>query len=260
MSYSNKRMEDYSVASLIAIENSQVSEEIKTAIDGMGYDALSMQVGFDLHSVFAKSIQDHIIARLEQYAKTKRAKTAFNIAFTVYQGLVNLFRVTLENEKDLMEELGLYGERDHTTSGFITQSTHFYNTLLQKDKIFNRIAKFQITKEILQADLKLVNDFEIANRERKDAMGVFQRATAARGEAYRALRHWMREFEKTCRIVLKDKPQLCERLGFREPSDISRKTKTPTVPPETPTLPPASTAATESQAPNNQESQNNQEK
>ncbi|MCX6582813.1 MAG: hypothetical protein NT166_21770 [Candidatus Aminicenantes bacterium] len=123
MSYINKMMEDYSVASLIAIENSQVSDEIKVAIAGIGYDVISIQVGLDLHSVFARTIQDHIAARLNQYAATKRARIAFTMAFDVYQGLVNLFRVTLENEKDIMQELDLYGDRNHTTSGFIVQST-----------------------------------------------------------------------------------------------------------------------------------------
>ncbi|MCX6584729.1 MAG: hypothetical protein NT166_31540 [Candidatus Aminicenantes bacterium] len=254
MAYINKMMEDYSVASLIAIENSQVSDEIKVAIGGIGYDAISIQVGLDLHSVFARTIQDHIAARLNQFAATKRARIAFTVAFDVYQGLVNLFRVTLENEKDIMQELGLYGERDHTTSGFIVQSTHFYNTLLLKDKIYNRIAKFQITKEMLQADLNLVRDFEVANREKIDARGVYQRATAARNEAYHPLKHWMKEFEKSCRIVLKDKPQLCERLGFRELTDIVSHSKPSTVPP-TPEQPPAAQATP---VQNNQAGANNQ--
>jgi hypothetical protein len=252
MAYINKMMENYSVAALIAIENSQVSDEIKVAIGGIGYDAISIQVGLDLHSVFARTIQDHIAARLNQYAATKRTRIAFTLAFDVYQGLVNLFRVTFENEKDLMEELGLYGDRDHSTSGFIVQSTHFYNTLLLKDKIYNRIAKFQITKEMLQADLNLVRDFEVANRDKMDARGVYQRATAARNEAYHPLKHWMKEFEKSCRIVLKDKPQLCERLGFRELSDIVRRPKPSTVPPDS-QQPPA-TAAPATQVQNNPES------
>jgi hypothetical protein len=257
MAYMNKMMEDYNVASLIAIENSQLSEEIKTAINGIGYDAISIQVGLDLHSVFARSIQEHIAARLNQSAATKRARIALHMALDVYQGLVNLFRVTFENDKDIMSELGLYGDRDHTTSGFIVQSTHFYNTLLTKDKIYNRITKFQITKEMLQADLNLVRDFEVANREKIDARGVYQRATAARNEAYHALRHWMKEFEKSCRIVLKDKPQLCERLGFRELSDIVTHSKSSTNSTDDQTTS-KTTATPATPVQNNQESANNQ--
>jgi hypothetical protein len=255
MAYINKMMEDYSVAALIAIENSQVSEEIKSAIGNMGFDATRIQVGLDLHSVFARSIQDHIAARLNQFAATKRARIALTVAFDVYLGLVNLFRTTFENEQDIMQELGLLGVRDHTTSGFIVQSTHFYNTLLTKDKIYNRIAKFQITKEMLQADLNLVRAFEVANREKMDARGVYQRATAARNEAYKALKHWMKEFEKTCRIVLKDKPQLCERLGFRDLSDIVRGGKSSTTPTDEQTKAKnTKTATLVTPAPNNQES------
>ncbi|MCX6582814.1 MAG: hypothetical protein NT166_21775 [Candidatus Aminicenantes bacterium] len=122
-----------------------------------------------------------------------------------------------------------------------------------KDKIYNRIAKFQITKEMLQADLNLVQDFEVANREKIDARGVYQRATAARNEAYHPLKHWMKEFEKSCRIVLKDKPQLCERLGFRELSDIVSHKKSSTTPTDGQTTPPPTTTPA-TQVQSNQES------
>lgn len=254
MSYSSKIMEDYVVSTIFAIENSQNVEEIKTDLLSMGYDITRIQEGTALHVLFKNAVQGQVAARQDQYAKTTRAKKMFNKAFRVYMGLVDLLRTTFENDNDLMQELGLVGDRERSASGFITQSTHFYNTLLQKDKIFNKISKFQITKEMLQADLALVTDFQKANQEKIDAMGFFQRATAVRNKSYLDLRHWMREFEKTCHIVLKDKPQLIEQLGFQDPSDIVRKRSIPPVPPvppapPVPTVPPVPPAALISSSP-----------
>jgi hypothetical protein len=226
MAYSSKMMENYNVASIFVIESSQEIEEIKIDLANNGYNAIRIQEGLDLHGVFASSIQAQISARQEQYSKSMLATTAFNIAVDVYQGLVNLFRVTFENEKDIMLELGLYGKREQSASGFITQSTHFYNTLLNKDKIYNRIAKFQITKEMLQADLQLVKDFEQFNKEQEAAKGTFGKTTDLRDKSYRELRHWMREFEKVNKIVFKKKPYLLEQLRFKALSNITNKQKT----------------------------------
>jgi len=240
------------VAAIFTIENSQQIEEIRIELANRGYDAIRIQEGADLHIDFASAIQAQIIARQEQYTKTMRALTAYNVAFNVYQGLVNLLRITFENERDIMQELGLFGKRERSASGFITQSTFFYNTLLNKDRIYNRIAKFQITKEMLQADLELVKDFEKANREQEDAKGLFGEATDLRDKAYRKLRHWMREFEKINKIVFYDKPYLLERLRFKALTDISRKEKPSTVPPDS-QQPPA-TAAPATQVQSNPES------
>ncbi|MCX6582849.1 MAG: hypothetical protein NT166_21950 [Candidatus Aminicenantes bacterium] len=245
MAYSSKMMENYSVAAIFTIENSQGIDEIRIELNNRGYDAIRIQEGADLHSDFASAIQAQIIARQEQYTKTMRTLTAFNIAFNVYQGLVNLLRVTFENEKDIMQELGLFGKRERSASGFITQSTFFYNTLLNKDKIYNRIAKFQITKEMLQADLELVNDFEKANQEQEDAKGSFKEETKKRDISYRKLRHWMREFEKVNKIVFHDKPYLLERLRLQALTDITNKTK-PTD--STDDQPPTTTPATQVQS------------
>jgi cytochrome c556 len=249
MAYTSKNMENYNVAAIFTIENSQLIDEIRIELVNRGYDAIRMQEGIDLHGDFASSIQAQISARQEQYSKTMRAMIAYNIAVNVYQGLVNLFRVTLENERDIMLELGLIGKREQSASGFIVQSTHFYNTLLNKDKIYNRIAKFQITKEMLQADLQLVKDFEQANREQEDAKGAFGEKTNLRDKAYRKLRHWMREFERVNKIVFKDKPYLLERLQFKALTEITNKKK-PTDP--TDEQPPTTTPATQVQ--NNPES------
>jgi cytochrome c556 len=253
MAYTSKMMENYNVAAIFTIENSQLIDEIRIELVNRGYDVIRMQEGADLHGDFASSIQAQISARQEQYSKTMRAMTAYNIAVNVYQGLVNLFRVTLENERDIMLELGLIGKREQSTSGFITQSTHFYNTLLNKDKIYNRIAKFQITKEMLQADLQLVKDFEQANKEQEAAKGAFGEKTELRDKAYRKLRHWMREFERVNKIVFYDKPYLLERLRFKALTDISRKEK-PTTTPTDGQPPTQTTTPPTTQVPSNPES------
>jgi len=253
MAYSSKMMENYNVAAIFTIENSQGIDEIRIELNNRGYDAIRIQEGADLHSDFASAIQAQIIARQEQYTKTMRTLTAFNIAFNVYQGLINLLRVTFENEKDIMQELGLFGKRERSASGFITQSTFFYNTLLNKDKIYNRIAKFQITKEMLQADLELVKDFEKANQEQEDAKGAFSEAVDLRDKAYRKLRHWMREFEKINKIVFYDKPYLLERLRFKALTDITRYTKSSTTPSDGQTTTKTTTTPT-TQVQNNPES------
>jgi len=230
MAFTSKNMENYNVAAIFTIENSQLIDEIRIELVNRGYDAIRIQEGLDLHSAFASAIQAQISARQEQYSKTMIATTAFNIAVNMYQGLVNLFRVTFENERDIMLELGLIGKREQSASGFIAQSTHFYNTLLNKDRIYNRIAKFQITKEMLQADLLLVKDFEQANKEQEAAKGVYGESVDLREKTYRKLRHWMREFEKVNKIVFKDKPYLLERLRFKALTEISRREKTDTTP------------------------------
>lgn len=234
MPETNRLMENYRVAAIFAIENSQNVEEIKVALNTIGYDEARIQEGTVLHTIFAEAVQAHIAARRDQYSKTLTADSVFDNAYSVYIDLVNLLRASLAGERIIMQELGLFGKRYRNASGFITQSTYFYSILLQKDRLFQRVSKFQITKEMLEANLDLVSEFEKANQIKRDAIGAFQRATEVRDKAYFELRHWMREFERACQIVLKGMPQLCERLGFREIRDITRKRKSTPVPPVPP--------------------------
>lgn len=233
MGYSHKILEEYIVASLISIENSQEIDEIRESIIDFGFGPEGIQEGRDMHTEFKRLVHDVVTKKQEKVSMGIRVRKKFRVAFVPYNEYVGMLRVHLVDDPEALELLGLNRPRDLSTAGFIAQATRFYQTLLTNDEVFNKITKFMLTREKLQAKFELVETYQRVDQKQEDSKGAFKRALAARDEYFVKFRKWMREYEKACRAALKDRPQLIERLAFTTLSQLISKRKKRTTEPTT---------------------------
>ena len=182
MGYSNKILEEYVVASLISIENSQEIDEIRESIIELGFGPEGIQEGRDMHAEFKRLVLDFTTKKMEKVGLGIRVKNTFKIAYGTYIEIVDMLRVHLSGDPEALELLGLSGPRDLSTAGFIAQATRFYQTLLTNDEVFNKITKFMLTREKLQVKFDLVGEFQKVDQKQEDAknFGCLFRRTASR--------------------------------------------------------------------------------
>jgi hypothetical protein len=235
MSFTNRVMEIFAVSAANSIETSQNIPEIRDSIVEYGYGPVIIQEGRDMHTEFHGSVQEQVQMRQEVRAQNILTRSAFGTAYSSYLELVDMLRTHLSRDRATAFILGLPGQRERKPQAFITQATYFYKTLIGNDTVFNRITKYQLTREKLQAAFDLVIDYQEEFRKKEDANGAMQRATAKRNENFANFFKWVREFEKACRAALKDRPQLIERLGFSDLHNLRAKKKP--VEPEEPSNP-----------------------
>jgi hypothetical protein len=219
-------MENVLSSARVAIENAQTNEEIKGFIINYGYDDERLQEGLELLKTADDLYQAQKSKRGEQITVSNQLQEKFDHAYNLYIGYVKLARLVLKDDPGAITTLGLVGERKRTFPGFIAQAKQFYLNAMNNEEIFEKIKKFAITKEKLQAGLDLLSEIEKTDSFQESKKGASQDATLLRNTAFKKLMQWMSEFTQASRIALASRPQLLETLGILARSEgYKRKSK-----------------------------------
>ena len=214
MKISKRKMANVLASARVAIENAQANEEIKGFIVNYGFDDERLQEGSELLKTAEALYQEQKSKRGDQITVSNQLQEKFDHAYTLYMGYVKLSRLALKDDPGANTTLGLVGERNRTFSGFIAQAKQFYLNAMNNEEIFEKIKKFAITKEKLQAGLDLLSEIEKTDRPQESKKGASQDATLLRNTAFKELMQWMSEFTVASRIALASRPQLLETLGI----------------------------------------------
>jgi hypothetical protein len=207
---------------------------IKEQLQAVGYDETRLNEGSALQSKTQESRERQLVLMDRAKSLNARLKETFDTELTLYLGDVRLLRSSFIRDIPLKKRLGLIGERKRSIAGYLEQARVFYNVILDEPNILSRVEKFNFTAETIQAKLDRVEQVEQAFMAYKETSKEAQDATDQCDKDFKKLQDWIRELQDACRIVLKDKPQLMEKVGILVRSSKPAKKKQEQEEPEVP--------------------------
>ena len=226
MGISSQKRKDFIVNAKNYLENAGTDSFINEQILTIGYDENRLNEGRAMQKKAWETREKQIMLLNKAKSLHTRLREEFVLRLKSFTGDVRLFRSTFIRDIPVKEKLQLYGERKRSIPGYLEQARAFYSTLLKEKDILNQLAAFNITAETVQAKLTEIDDIEKKYAAYKDADQDAQNATDECGKEFRKLRDWIRIFQDACRIVLKEKPQLQEKVGILvRSSRLRRKSK-----------------------------------
>ena len=207
------------------LDNVASDSYIKEQIATLGYAEERIQEGFSQWEKSRSSRERQLSARNKAIALHTKLEEIFAVHHKTFMDDRRLFRSTFMREIPVKEKLGLYGSRRRNVANYLEQARTLYTTLLKEKEILGRLAKFNITAETVQSRLaglteveKAYGAFTAADKEAQDATDECDREV-------QKLQDWVRILQDACRIVLKGKKQLLEKVGILVRSSKPRKKK-----------------------------------
>lgn len=198
----------------LRIKGVKNNEDIQTALAKRGYTPEKMLEGEALldnantmSDVFVKEHGDVDAAFAARNAEKEKANGNF-------EDYVGLAQVALKKDVAAVSTLALYARKPTTLSGWIRQTTSFYNNMIKNPDWLTEMAKKGVSKEMFDAglaDTKHVAAYADAIMGEK---GGAQQSTINRDNAFELLSDWVDELEKVAVIALKKTPQLLEKMGI----------------------------------------------
>lgn len=195
------------------ILNAQKDPYISQQILNVGYDENRLNEGLAQQQTTNDSRQKLISAKNKAKALGTELRNLFKEKSKIFLADKQLLKSTFIRKIEIKERIGLYGITKRNVPGFIIQARNHYNSLITEVDILSQVSKFNITAETLAEKLAGIDELEEAHRKFMDADKAIEDATDVFEKEYGKLIDWIREFQNACRIVLKDRIQLLEKVG-----------------------------------------------
>ena len=102
-------------------------------------------------------------------------------------------------------------------SEWMPQAKRFYGTLILSETLLEKLSRFAITREDVEAGLRDLDDVEALEMERDRLQGVAESATETRDAVLDEVQDYFRLFRELATLALTEagRPQLLEGLGVR---------------------------------------------
>jgi hypothetical protein len=146
-------------------------------------------------------------ARLDQAADTARSQF---VAFA---------RITrfLYDDPGVKRRLRVDEAVGNARSEWMPQAKRFYGTLILSETLLEKLSRFAITREDVEAGLRDLDDVEALEMERDRLQGVAESATETRDAVLDEVQDYFRLFRELATLALTEagRPQLLEGLGVR---------------------------------------------
>ncbi len=192
--------------------------EIQPLLAAAGYDLTVIQAGRVLYTTAYDLQQTRIREYGEQYGATDEFKQAKKTTFDKYMQLVGLARIVFKRDRNILNQLDLFGDRERSYDKMVMQMKRFYDNALASADTVTRLGRFNITADVLTTGSGLIDDMQLKHRAQLKETSDAQRATHDRDEAVEDLDDWMSDFIGVAKITLAHEPQYLERLGIVDPS------------------------------------------
>lgn len=214
MALTNQKKHDFIVNAKSYIDNAVSDDYIRERILSIGYDENRLNEGLAMQEKARESRERQLAAMNKAKALHTKLKETYKVNHDIYISDARLLRSTFHRNIPVKEKLGLYGRNKRSVTGYIERARTFYNTILKEKDILDQLAQFNITAETIQEKLAGVAEVEKAYITFIDADRAAQDATDENDKELMKLRDWIRIFQDACRIVLRGKPQLKEKVGI----------------------------------------------
>ena len=205
----------YTTQCEVALSNA-ADAEIAPLLAARGYAAVTIAAKQTELANVKKLIANQIKEYGEQYAATKDYDDAVILIHPNYIDHIDLARIAFKNDTAAKTALGLKGDRKQSESGYRAQASLFYNGLLDNNDYKAAMA----IKGVTDAELvKAEKAYDALGKKIADKLketGEAQAATKARDKAIDDFADWFSDFKEVAKIALRQKPQLREKLGWKE--------------------------------------------
>lgn len=213
-----RSIEDRTLAAQVAIDNSLNIPGISKELEVYGYNKNKLELGKSLFGQAVKVITRQKAEYGDQFEATEELANAWELSEAAYMRSIKVSRVAFKKDRKANAALKLTGDRKETLSGFINQTTLFYDNLLADPQLFQGMKTFGYTKAKLTEEKKLVDKVVALNSKQEKEKGEAQASTKRRERVMDRLDAWMSDFRVIARVALEDKPQWLEKLGIKEES------------------------------------------
>lgn len=167
------------------------------------------------------ALQDAYQANHVRYGDAEAAMhdhvTAHDALRATYVRHVTIARVVFADDDDATERLALSGRRPRTRGGLVQAARMFYETLHDDTALQSAMAAVNVDAETVADALEALDRVDALARRRTRAEAEARASTAARDDAEKALRRWMRDFWTLATLALEGTQGL-EALGRTAPS------------------------------------------
>ncbi|MCP4214971.1 MAG: hypothetical protein GY765_09950 [bacterium] len=203
------------VASIYRYTNdAKTNEYISQQIPTVGYDETRMGEATSLLEEADLSREKQLSFRTEARAEFAVFYGLFKASLTMLQDDFRLFRSTFRDDIPAQKRLELNGRRKRDIHGHLEGARKTYKKILSNPNLMGHLAKFAFTAESIDAKLAALDELEAAYAKAVAADKLAQDATAECDKAFDRLTDWLQDFQAACRICLKDRPQLMEKVGI----------------------------------------------
>ncbi|MCX6584353.1 MAG: hypothetical protein NT166_29615 [Candidatus Aminicenantes bacterium] len=228
--------------SVVGFTNAKDNEIILSQISEKGYNTLKMEELLGIHAKadqkfheFEVKIGERIQAMLDLDAKFAEEMNYYandrKLTFHIFGS---------EQDRGIRSQLGIDMLLKRSLHGFLEQAQQFYETILAKKEISDRVKEFLITTDKVQERLNGLKALRILEDLSENKKGLAAIALKERNESYKELRTAWQKFKTVCLIVFENNLEHLKMLNIRPPAVRTKKSAEPEPPPPpTPPVPPA---------------------
>lgn len=114
-----------------------------------------------------------------------------------------------DNDNGILAKLGLLKPRPQRFGAFKAHAKNFYTSALD-ESVIGDLTGFGVNAVKIQAQLDLIAEIETMEKEYLVLRGEKEKSTAQRNRVYRELRKLWSSFERSCRLLFVDTPEVLE--------------------------------------------------
>lgn len=223
MSITKQKKKDFILNAKAYLENAGDDAYIKEQVLSIGYDENRLNEGRAVQQAAWESREKQLVAMNKARALHTLLEETFKTNYGSFVADSRLLRSTFIRDVPVKEKLGLFGKRKRHVASYIEAARTFYDTLLAEKEILDQLVQLNFNPETIQVKLASIDEVEKAYGGYKDAEKEAQAATEQCDKEFKKLQDWIRVFQDACRIVLKERPQLLEKVGILVRSSKPKK-------------------------------------
>ena len=199
----------------VALTNAS-DAEVAPLLTARGYTATIIAAKVAEHA----TVQQWVTTQIKEYGDQYQATENYNVlAATLhpkYIEHIEIARIVFKDNIAAQTTLGLNGKRKRSASGYCSQAALFYTGTLNDATYKAALATKGVTDaELTAGKTGYTNLVDLEAKQAKET-GEAQGATAKRDKAVDDLAAWYSDFKTLGKIALSSKPQLREKLGWKE--------------------------------------------
>ncbi len=197
-----------------ALENTLADSYIAEQMAESGFDEAVIQEGMTL----VTAAESALSLNEQESRETLDAKKDFDTKYEALDDRYDVHRkkakVIFRNDPYALAKLDLAKAEPRTYESWMTTVETFYNVASEDSTIQPKLARLKIDAEAIASAKTLIGEVKAARRLWENERVEDQDATKQKKAAVKALDDWMREFYTVAKIMLEDRPELLEKLGF----------------------------------------------
>jgi hypothetical protein len=189
--------------------------EILPHLERMGIDLPYLKTGEDLFNEVIELDKNQKKEYQEQDLAYDTYQEAKSKCEHYYKNTLTLLRMASKSDGNLQDRIKINKARESKIENWILQAIETYNLILNENGFLDKIAKYGLTAEKLQAERDEIRELQTLRNEAISEKGQAQEATRLRDEKRNELNEFCHELYTVATIALEDHPQLLEKIGIK---------------------------------------------